>query len=294
MTDKAQEIMALLDEYVRACQNETNYTNVMAAKAVRDKLESRLREVAAPPVPEPKWPTMPPSKGQSSVLFDDGYAEGWAKCMAMCRKAAEAATPQPAAKPPATEWNTEKGQRCPHCDGTGDVHSIDGQWRGRCYCPEGQASPSAQPAAKPAQPAPQTIVTERDPHPNAFMLVPKGTEIKAHWPSLTAQAEPVARDGWAAFQADWERKHGVPMNSRTRDDGSYGVSSIQHDWEKWLAVSPTQRRPQPLTYEQMGEFIEAHAEYHIAGWRVWGMNNLMAFIGKVEAHHGITAQEPTE
>lgn len=48
---------------------------------------------------------------------------------------------------PTAEWNTESGQRCPHCDGTGDVHSIDGQWRGRCYCPEGQASPNSAPTA---------------------------------------------------------------------------------------------------------------------------------------------------
>lgn len=27
--------------------------------------------------------------------------------------------------------------RCPHCDGTGDVHSIDGHWRGRCVCEAG-------------------------------------------------------------------------------------------------------------------------------------------------------------
>lgn len=33
------------------------------------------------------WPTMPPSKGQSNVLFEDGYAEGWAKCLSMCRAA---------------------------------------------------------------------------------------------------------------------------------------------------------------------------------------------------------------
>lgn len=24
------------------------------------------------------------------------------------------------------------GPRCPYCDGTGDVHSIDGEWRGVC------------------------------------------------------------------------------------------------------------------------------------------------------------------
>lgn len=31
------------------------------------------------------WPTMPPSKGQSPVLFEDGYAEGWAKCLSACK-----------------------------------------------------------------------------------------------------------------------------------------------------------------------------------------------------------------
>jgi len=25
-----------------------------------------------------------------------------------------------------------KGSRCEYCDGTGDVHSIDGEWRGVC------------------------------------------------------------------------------------------------------------------------------------------------------------------
>lgn len=27
---------------------------------------------------------------------------------------------------------------CSHCDDTGDVHSIDGEWRGVCLCPAGQ------------------------------------------------------------------------------------------------------------------------------------------------------------
>lgn len=28
-------------------------------------------------------------------------------------------------------------KRCPYCDDTGDVHSIDGEWRGTCECPAG-------------------------------------------------------------------------------------------------------------------------------------------------------------
>lgn len=25
-------------------------------------------------------------------------------------------------------------ERCKYCDGTGDIHSIDGEWRGVCKC----------------------------------------------------------------------------------------------------------------------------------------------------------------
>lgn len=32
-----------------------------------------------------KWPVMPPSKNQSPILFEDGYAEGWAKCLEVCK-----------------------------------------------------------------------------------------------------------------------------------------------------------------------------------------------------------------
>jgi hypothetical protein len=38
------------------------------------------------------------------------------------------AAPQPA-----------QAERCKYCDDTGDVHSIDGQWRGRCTCKAAQA-----------------------------------------------------------------------------------------------------------------------------------------------------------
>lgn len=36
-------------------------------------------------------------------------------------------------------------QRCSNCDGTGDVHSIDGEWRGTCHCPAGQATKAVAP-----------------------------------------------------------------------------------------------------------------------------------------------------
>lgn len=39
-------------------------------------------------------------------------------------------------------------QRCTYCDGTGDVHSIDGEWRGTCPC---AAAPAPQPAQEPVK-----------------------------------------------------------------------------------------------------------------------------------------------
>lgn len=52
-------------------------------------LEAAMREPCA-------WPVMPPSKGQSPVLFEDGYAEGWAKCISECKKLFAAPPAQPA------------------------------------------------------------------------------------------------------------------------------------------------------------------------------------------------------
>ena len=104
-------------------------------------------------------------------------------------------------------------KRCPSCDDTGDVHSIDGEWRGTCNCPAGQATPSAPTAVEPTAEKvsvvePQTIVAERDPHPNAFMQVPKGTEIKAHWPRLVEPDERAACEWSDDDYGNWESSCG--------------------------------------------------------------------------------------
>lgn len=51
--------------------------------------------------------------------------------------------PTPAQAAPQAET-----QRCPNCDDTGDVHSIDGEWRGICHCPAGQALRAPQTAER--------------------------------------------------------------------------------------------------------------------------------------------------
>ncbi|MFA7278930.1 MAG: hypothetical protein WC100_02440 [Sterolibacterium sp.] len=38
---------------------------------------------------------------------------------------------------------TQTEKRCPHCDGSGDVHRADGEWLGTCTCPAGTAQAPA-------------------------------------------------------------------------------------------------------------------------------------------------------
>ncbi|ROT45054.1 hypothetical protein [Pusillimonas sp. NJUB218] len=70
-----------------------------------------LAEWAAGRAPQPAepiaWPEMPPSKGQSQVLFEDGYAEGWAKCIDMCKAAVKAYREYEPVSPSATRADFE-------------------------------------------------------------------------------------------------------------------------------------------------------------------------------------------
>lgn len=69
-----------------------------------DEMMAQIDEALAaqPAAPAIQWPTMPPSRGQSSVLFDDGYAEGWAKCLSMCQQAVSGSA-APATEVPSVE-----------------------------------------------------------------------------------------------------------------------------------------------------------------------------------------------
>lgn len=79
-------------------------TNGVAAVKTRGKADDPIAEPQAQGVPAGfVWPNPPERRGQSPVLFDDGYEEGWAKCIDTM-KAMLAAAPQPAqaAEPVAT------------------------------------------------------------------------------------------------------------------------------------------------------------------------------------------------
>lgn len=53
-------------------------------------------------------------------------------------------------------------KRCGYCDGTGDVHSVDGQWRGRCTCPAGQQPTLTQSTAEGTKPKKWAMCTETE------------------------------------------------------------------------------------------------------------------------------------
>jgi hypothetical protein len=76
MTDKVQEIMALVDDYADAWHaSHVGELSQAAVSRSRAAIESRLREVVAPPVPT-KINIPPPQCEPSDVI----YAEGWNAC----------------------------------------------------------------------------------------------------------------------------------------------------------------------------------------------------------------------
>lgn len=87
------------------------------------------------------------------------------------------------------------GGRCPGCDGTGDVHRIDGEWLGTCHCPAGTFSnPST--FGKPTFGVAATPAPAVDAVPAGWQLVP----IEPTRAMLNAAA--VADDGSQAHYLD--------------------------------------------------------------------------------------------
>jgi hypothetical protein len=62
-----------------------------------------------------------------------------------------------------------------------------------------------------------------------------------------------------AFEANWQQRHGVPMNTRPRDDGRYGYHILQYEWEAWKAA--TQRQQSHIEeLEQEAKLMRARNE----------------------------------
>lgn len=203
MTDKVQEIMAQIEEY--AVLRE--YGSASQYDAAGRELESRLREVVAPPVPEPIYieANLADCMGEWRRIAPDQvrqYKEaGWT-----VRFLVEATTPQPASEPVA--WAVVAVNTGRMCQVTLDADDIEGH--NPQHIVPLYATP--QPAAKPAQ------------------------------------AEPVARDGPVA----WTN----PEQLRRIKQGFGGYMSGSPEMHPegeialYLASSPTQPRPQPLTGDE--------------------------------------------
>ena len=73
-----------------ANQGAARFMRMLADVEPAHELPAAPQQAEAPVA----WPTMPPSKGQSPVLFEDGYAEGWAKCLSACKSLFPAQQPQ--------------------------------------------------------------------------------------------------------------------------------------------------------------------------------------------------------
>lgn len=63
-----------------------------------------------------QWPIMPTRKGQSPVLFEDGYDEGWAKCLHECQKAASRSE-----QPVSGADGVPELETCQRCQGNGEI-----------------------------------------------------------------------------------------------------------------------------------------------------------------------------
>ena len=100
----------------------------------RDRAEQVLKAAAAhgqAPAQPVTWPTMPPSLGQSPVLFEDGYAEGWAKCLQSIQDLfASTPSPQAAQQAPQVIRATNGAEYRLSADGNSYIRAdnvLDGQ-----------------------------------------------------------------------------------------------------------------------------------------------------------------------
>lgn len=116
-----------------------------------------------------------------------------------------------------------------------------------------------------------------------------------------AQAEPVARDDlleryaqaahWYINAHDNElQEHGDTREAAIRRVHALDGELLASGYE-WLASSPTQPRPQPLTDEQIADIVREAAKG--SAMRRDGTTSTR-IARAIEAAHGITAQEPTE
>lgn len=173
-----------------------------------------------------------------------------------------------------------KAERCPYCDGTGDVHSVDGQWRGRCSCPDGKAEQAEAPSdarwwSPPDSFAKNWLTNGAALHPLTANLVVRFARALAA-KLAAAEVKYGYSDGWRS--ADWMDECRAKLAEHVakgdpRDVAAY-CAFLWHHGES-TATQPTASPEQaeapsdadPLTPEQE-EWVMDLAERHNLGRRV--------------------------
>lgn len=94
-------------------------------------------------------------------------------------------------------------------------------------------------AARPLTASPShttTHVTDREPHPNAFMQVPTGTEVTAHWPALTASPTAPSTEEVSVVEPDERTEFEAWAIGILCDNPTWKESApYELAWQSWQA-----------------------------------------------------------
>lgn len=178
MTDKVYDRFATLrDDSIPALRKQLLASSPEAApaamdvalaeaKALADSEGSRavkylrvIRKVRAvlDEWPEVDLPESPLSRIRTIVAFAGTQTTAKPTAAPMCRDCADFGPICPNSGKPCATTAATPPKACEYCDDTGDVHGLDGEWRGICNCPAGDKfrTTAATPAAPSAAPTPE-------------------------------------------------------------------------------------------------------------------------------------------
>lgn len=134
----------------------------------------------------------------------------------------------------------EKQEPCPYCNDSGDVHSFDGEWRGRCTCPAGQPAPKQEPVGRIAS--------------NGYPELYKPHSLPA-WTLLylAAGAQPAPKQEpdtslIVEIEFDDGEKKAIPV-SGTAQNMRYLKAWLDRLWRERAAPVQAQEQRKPLTDE---------------------------------------------
>lgn len=142
----------------------------------------------------------------------------------------------------------EKQEPCPYCNDSGDVHSFDGEWRGRCTCPAGQPAPKQEPVGRIAGNGyPELYKPHSLPAWTLLYLAAGAQTIPAGYQLVPV--EPTDKMVQASLHLDLSY---MPLQE------GYDRAAV---YKAMLAAAPVQAQPaKPLTPEQSKALTDARNE----------------------------------